>query len=259
MLLYHGTSERVARLALKQGLWPRAKLDEEEGNWEVESNPDHVYLTRAYAPYFAAQKSKEGERWGIVQVDVKDVDMRPDEDFLEQATRTMSPKDIIDMSVRPQKRLATELAACKGDMKKRTAWFRDHLTDFRALWAASIQKMGNACFNGNIPRWSIKRIALFDPDTNLYVTGTCLDPTITIINYRFCGAKYRMLTDWFFSGECNSSYMARVIVNGAGFGDAEDIPAAMRDAVEKQYSYAAQQLAKRNGVEVIENENFNRS
>ena len=59
MLLYHGTSERVAKLALKQGLWPRRDLND-EGNWDhtVESSPVHVYLTRAYAPYFAARNPK---------------------------------------------------------------------------------------------------------------------------------------------------------------------------------------------------------
>jgi len=70
MLLYHGTSERVAKLALKQGLWPREDT-KDSGNWDhtVPASPHHVYLTRAYAPYFAAQKAGDGERWGIVQVE----------------------------------------------------------------------------------------------------------------------------------------------------------------------------------------------
>jgi hypothetical protein len=29
----------------------------------------------------------------------------------------------------------------------------------------------------------------------------CLDPTISTLNYKFCGEKYRRLTKWFFDGK----------------------------------------------------------
>ena len=60
MLLYHGTSERVARNVLKHGLGPR---DDTEcaGNWEDHpSAGGMVYLTAAYAPYFAMNAANEG-------------------------------------------------------------------------------------------------------------------------------------------------------------------------------------------------------
>ncbi|MGW8177299.1 MAG: hypothetical protein ACWGQW_00660, partial [bacterium] len=63
MKLYHGTSARVARKAGQQGLKPRGKR---KSNWDVPSRSDLVYLTLAYAAYFAAVASKPKEKWGIV-------------------------------------------------------------------------------------------------------------------------------------------------------------------------------------------------
>ena len=71
MLLYHGTSERVARKALTEGLWPRA-LSRAPSLWErtVPSNSQLVYLTASYPGYFAANAAEEGEKWAIIEVTV---------------------------------------------------------------------------------------------------------------------------------------------------------------------------------------------
>lgn len=262
MLLYHGTSERVAKLALKQGLWPRRDLNG-QGNWDhtVESSPVNVYLTRAYAPYFAAQKSEEDERWAIIQIDTKGLCMTPDEDFLEQATRGMCAEAVGDMAqvihdYDPRQRVAEDFARrCpNGDINRRTAWFRDNLSHFSHLWEISVDKLGNAANIGQIPRFHIQKIALFDPESNPYVAGACMDPTITIINYHFCGAKYRNLTDWFFVHPELIGSIARTI---AGVGTAE-ADGELGQMLKAQREYAEQQLANRDGVEVIENEDFYR-
>lgn len=89
MKLYHGTTEAVARKALTEGLVPRGALGI-ESTWDVESHPECIYLTNAYAGYFAANATELGDRWGIVEIDSEALCERyllPDEDFLEQATR----------------------------------------------------------------------------------------------------------------------------------------------------------------------------
>src|SRR5580658_8271953 len=87
--MYHGTTERIGRLALKEGLRPRKLTG--KSNWKnfVESHPSLVYLTKAYAPYYALQVMR-GKKMAIVEIESDSLDelkMRPDEDFIEQATR----------------------------------------------------------------------------------------------------------------------------------------------------------------------------
>ena len=89
MKLYHGTAgENVAGI-LKRGVKPRRVTGKNNWKHTVASNPHAVYLTSAYGGYFAHQAAKTS-LLGIVEVDTHFLDrelFRPDEDFLEQATR----------------------------------------------------------------------------------------------------------------------------------------------------------------------------
>jgi hypothetical protein len=86
MILYHGTSTQYKDRILREGLQPRAKTG--VSNWSeqhdgmVESKPYLVYLTDAYPVYFALQASKEPHSLLILQVEVDEADLFPDEDFL---------------------------------------------------------------------------------------------------------------------------------------------------------------------------------
>lgn len=172
MKLYHGTSETSARSALIDGLCPRGS---KKSNWEVESRNDLVYLTDAYAPYFAAQASEDGERWAIIEVDVDLDNLLPDEDFLEQATRG---SDICPLS----------------SMVARTSWFRRLLERFAHHAEDSLAGLGNAAHYGDIEPDFITRVVLFDPKVAPSIAMMSLDPSISILNYRFLGDKYRALT-----------------------------------------------------------------
>lgn len=172
MKLYHGTSARVARKAGQQGLKPRGKR---KSNWDVPSRSDLVYLTLAYAAYFAAAASKSKERWGIVEVDVEPINLLPDEDFLEQATR--------DRSLCPL-----------TDMNERTAWFRERLEGFWHHAEDSLDALGNAAHPGKIPPSAITRVVLFDASKAPFLATMALDPSISILNYRFMSGKYVALT-----------------------------------------------------------------
>jgi hypothetical protein len=215
MLLYHGTTEGVARKSLTQGLTPRGSR---KSNWEhsCPSRDDLVYLTRSYAPYFAftaspvsdiyadIAASAQGEqvrhaKWGIIEVDTNRLDMEelvPDEDFLEQASRSMAlpPEDEIEHSD------FAGLQLCET-MEERTAWWRGNVEIFSHLWDKSIEGLGNCAHMGPIPSSAITRIAIYDPKSNPNITMLCLDPSITLMNYKMCGSKHRGVTDWIFGAE----------------------------------------------------------
>lgn len=178
MLLYHGTSSKHLKRIQKYGLKPRMK---KKGNWEhtIQSRSDCVYLTSLYAPYFAASVCKK-EPWMIVEVDSDRMEpffFLPDEDFLEQATR--SQEDFSNIG---------------NTMQQRTKWFRDKLENFQQYWEQSIQALGNCCYQGIITPENITRIAIFDPKQDQRIAWQAMDPTITILNKFFCGTKYEELT-----------------------------------------------------------------
>ena len=96
MLLYHGTSEaRWNDIVAKGAIIPRGKT--KLGNWKhtIESNPKCVYMTDAYAGYFAINaievpKDDSEVRAAIIEIDTDRLDafnLVPDEDAIEQGER----------------------------------------------------------------------------------------------------------------------------------------------------------------------------
>lgn len=182
--LYHGTSERVARLSLSEGLIPRGSR---KGNWNhtVASGKDRVYLTDAYAPYFAnaatSGEEDESHAWGIVRLETSLLDtgsLLPDEDFLEQAGRGRD--------------------GVTGTMAQRTRKHRTRARRLGPLWSESLRGLGTCAHMGRIPAEAVSAIALFRPASNPYVASMALDPSIVLLNYAIMGSRYRALTQWFF-------------------------------------------------------------
>lgn len=178
MKLYHGTSEEVARLALKEGLKPRKLTG--RSNWQhtVESNNYAVYLTTAYAGYFAMATG--GDRLGIVEIETDLLDpmfLVPDEDFLEQASRGQKVEGL---------RAKT--------MQGRTRWFRKNLFCFSHLWKTSIDGLGNCAYLSSIPAEAITRVAVIDHKHPLLMYH--VDPMIMLLNYMIMGDKYRAISRW---------------------------------------------------------------
>lgn len=179
MLLYHGTTETVARLALKEGLKPRGRR---KGNWEsCPSHPQAVYLTNAYAGYYAICAIKPGERGAVIEIDETQLDpckLAPDEDACEQLMRGRD--------------------GIKGTMIERTNYYRENLKQFRGQHKTSLRAMGTCAHLGKIPASAITRVAIFDPRKISITSCFFLDPCISILNYRLVGNKYRGLTKWLF-------------------------------------------------------------
>ncbi len=197
MLLYHGTSERVARLAMTEGLAPRFESGV-SSTWEDHPSSEHyVYLTTAYAGYFAMNATPDGERWAVIEIDTEllpddgAAHLYPDEDFLEQVSRRQD--------------LPEEWGINGASMKDRTEWFRRNLWRFPHLWEDSIEGLGNCAHEGVIPPEAITRVSFVDPKGNPSMALMASDPCITLMNYALCASKYRNLMRWLMGDEADAS------------------------------------------------------
>lgn len=186
MKLYHGTSARVARRALKHGLLTRERSGV-RSQWKANpSREDQVYLTNAYAGFFAGCAAGCTD-WAIIEVDTERLDadaFMPDEDFLEQATRlTGQSLEHLGLPV-------------NANGVERTAWFRENGLRFAHLWEASLEHLGNCAYRGSIPPEAITRIAIFSPRSNPSIAMAAMDPLISLMNYQLLSDKYKTLTAW---------------------------------------------------------------
>lgn len=226
MKLYHGTSAAVARRALFGGVEPRG---DRKSTWSVASAKDRVYLTDSYALYFAANASGE-EDWGIVEIDTTKLytgNLCPNEDFLEQATREQ-PNSGCPKGLRT--------------MIQRTKWFRKHShKGYQKFWEDSLKHLGNCAHLGAIDYRAVTRVAIYDPDTNPYITMRALDPTITLMNYKIVGDTYRALTAWIFDETVTAEELL-------GKSLTEISPPWVKEQLEN----AREEIKKRSGIQLIE-------
>lgn len=101
IILYHGTSFSNADKIEAEG------FKQAKSNWEgdVVSKKGFIYLTSAYSVYFGACASKEGDKLAsIIQVEVDERDLYPDEDYIAWKFKFANP----DIELEDYKRYALE-------------------------------------------------------------------------------------------------------------------------------------------------------
>lgn len=226
MKLYHGTTDRYLASILKGGLRPRGRR--KKSNWDsYPSRTDCIYLTEAYAPYFAEQatNSRGGERSLIVEVEIDEHDVRllPDEDFIAQA-------------------MSTQL---KVSIDAVHAGVRNSLEDYAHHALDSLAGLGNVCIRGTVSHDAITRYVVVDFKKQTELWQVCLDPSISLMNYRFCGEKYKSVIAWLFGdrpdfqlgfpGLPNAAFISQMSASQPGFSER-----------------ASAMFANRAGIEVIE-------
>jgi hypothetical protein len=201
MKLYHGTSDTKLAKILQKGLRPRSKR---KGNWkDFPSRPDMIYLTTAYAPYFALNVEGNGQPV-VLEIDADKLDENcffPDEDFISQS--------IARRNKLPLKEVHDEI--CR-DLER----YQEH-------WQLSVENMGNCCYQGIIPVSAITRYVTWEVEKQSYVSIMAMDPCITPINYHFLSEKYQGLIAWLFGdrqdlpgdpvAERNPEYRAAMLEN----------------------------------------------
>lgn len=177
--LYHGTNENAVYKIRHDGITPRGGT--RASTWgEVPSARDRVYLAQGYAPFFAASASKEGERHALVEVRTDRLDydlLAADEDFVGQI-----------------------LAKEHGRMGV-TSWeaFNNYVLESdmcEGLAEESLSLLGTCAYKGTIHWSAVARVSLYDIRDNMPMALTVLDPSISLLNWRFCSEKYRVLTKW---------------------------------------------------------------
>ena len=187
MKLYHGTTEAAFRAIEAAGaILPRRKVG--VNNWThtgAPSHPDAVYLTECYAPYFgmtaltdAVLAEDPDVRVAVIEIDAARIvaGLTADEDALEQATRTGSIN--------------------KSQLRHRTAVARGRLKKLAGTeaWSDSLAYMGTCAHMGPIPVDAFSRVALVSIRDNPWWAMNAMQPSITRMNYLFCGDEYRALT-----------------------------------------------------------------
>jgi len=163
MILYHGTTKTAAEQILRKGFKPDLKY-----NWRITSKPGFIYLSLAYAPFYAMTAKSRGTKRAIVKVEVKEKDIYPDDDFVMYA-------------------------------KGKPSYSQDELDEIDLEtykhWAmASIEYMGNA--SAKPQDIKVLGIMVFDIGHLIMVC----DPVICPQNYGIMGDYYRRLTEWIYKG-----------------------------------------------------------
>ena len=175
MKIYHGSNYDYLDYILEHGISPRKN---KESNWEkAQSHPDMVYLSTAYPFYFSYCSTGDTEGKGVVfEVELESLNetlLYPDEDFIWHVLRQRNKKITIEE-------------------------VRDSLEDYAHNWELSIQHLGNCCYKGKIKPNLIQRYCVVDFKELGPLAWTIMDPTISVLNYRFCEEKYRGLVSWLF-------------------------------------------------------------
>jgi hypothetical protein len=201
MKLYHGTNEVAGKAILSDGFVPRGRRG---GNWKhsVESHPDGVYFTTAYALYFALASTEGDPRLKNDEPGVCAMIFEIDTDLLPEPGCLVPDEDCLEQVNRGRKAADSGLPKSYAlwGMKKRTVFWRERLPFFMHSdgWKASLDAMGNCCHLGPVPASAITRVAIVDLKGAADACHMALDPTISVLNYRFVGKRYRALTKWVF-------------------------------------------------------------
>ena len=196
MMLYHGTNGAWLDRIMQVGLRPRGTKG--RSNWKdtVQSNPKCVYFTDSYAPYFAFNASRGTDpSCAVIEVDSDRLDqdeLFPDEDFLEQCSRGGEgayPGTMIQRTLHYRRRQFEFCYPCTDPSSEApTTW-----------WEASLKHLGTCSHRGPVPPDAITR-AVWWPRKDNGSMVMMWDPTITLMNQRIMGDRYKIMTRKLFDG-----------------------------------------------------------
>lgn len=177
MKLFHGTNASRVPAILEHGLRSRGRR---RGNWkDFPSRHDMVYLTEAYACYYGFQAADKDEGVAVFEIDLDRLDhslLYPDEDFIAQVLAHQRGES---------------LEKVHREVRRRLAGYQHH-------WRDSLKGLGNVCYRGLIPASAITRYAVLGSDSCFQFRIAACDPSISLMNYRFCSDKYRSMMQWLF-------------------------------------------------------------
>jgi hypothetical protein len=183
-----------------------------------------VYLTNAYAPFFAIQGTKGKEKALVLELDLDKIDedrLYPDEDFIAQAVAMQSGRDLEDVHEE----------------------IKESLEEYQQHMMLSLEGLGNCSHKGVISGRAVSRYCLIDCVKRSDLSIMSLDPSISLMNYRFCGEKYRSVISWLFGDR--KDFLLGVGSNEIYMEMGEKCRPGYRKVMEDIFS-------NRDGIEVVE-------
>lgn len=170
MILYHGTKFAILPKIKKEGIKP-LQDNTQTGNWKhtIPSRIGHVYLTNAYPWYFAAHCTRIRSKALVLEIDIPEDMLYPDEDFIGQVLHRKEEYSDYDL---------LELTEAID------------LEEYKHNWEDSLTHMGTCSYKGIIPWQYVKRYAVVSDWNFLFM---CSDAQVSLINYKFVGYKYKEL------------------------------------------------------------------
>lgn len=154
-----------------------------------------VYLTTAYAPFFALNATAKDGVALLVEVDTDHLDPTqcyPDEDFVAQCLAYQEKRPL---------------------MSVHDGVIAD-LDQYQPLYSASVLGMGNLAYRGTIPADAITRYVTLLPSAQPDLCMLSMDPCISPLNYQVCGGKYTSIISWLFGDREDFDVLGVVGVGG---------------------------------------------
>jgi hypothetical protein len=205
MRLYHGTSSEHLDAILEHGLIPRG---EQASNWTAASANDRVYLTDAYAMYFA-QSSRKGSGEDLVIVEI-DTDLLPDLSALhadEDAAWFVFQHGALEDQFMPPVGMTD-----RHEQAMHFSRILRPLAEFGIGYEKSMDLLGNCTHEGAIPPSAITSIVRYSAaDGPWWVSFH--DPVISPLNYRFHGSEYRA-TQLVVAGRLDEARLVEQLIPG---------------------------------------------
>lgn len=194
MKMYHGTSMKRWKQIQKIGLVPRGENGLSNWTHSIESNPDTIYFSTCYAMNFALASVSTGnlkkDHAVIIEVDSDTLDpenLVPDEDALEQVSRRMKRGDGLPTH---------------WSMQERTRFYRGQTKSYAAEGLGfewSMNELGTAGYMGVVEPHHFTRVAVVDIKDAAAICWEYMNSQVSIMNYKFCGPRYRALNAMIFN------------------------------------------------------------
>jgi len=181
MKLYHGTSlKNLIRILTDGRIRPRPKDD--KGNWghTYVSHEGLIYLTDTYPLFYAFQACKDNDKPVILEIEIDEDELYPDEDFIREIVSKQFHVDIKDAD---KIMLEQEISVQSNP----------HLA------MDSLERIGTVCYHGYIPvSWITRICVLWDK----WIVYNNVDHVVSnMMAHTILRFKYKPLIKYLFNGE----------------------------------------------------------
>lgn len=172
-VIYLGTTEKHAKLAPRAGLAP---YQMPQDSVYFTERTDGFYLSDIYSGYFASQTAEKSQRWGLIELEL---------DLL------------IKTHLLPYRSNLAKLPNVNGELFPAKSKKNNNLA---IDWKHSLKCTGVLMYSSAIPASAIRRVVIYDPNSNYYITDQILQTVISPVAHQAVYQRYCMLTKWLLGG-----------------------------------------------------------